>query len=474
MTDYTADEILETIETSGVNLGNDRIVGIYGEVGAGFGVQAGIFNAGVVGGEGVAFVGVDRLTGDVVVTGYGGAIFGPSMTLLGPVVGGAGVFGFDGAPEEMRGFSVGAQASAIASGGFSISVPNGNRLQFYGGNNSVGMVVNAGAALSQSINGETVYVRPPTELEREWSLWHSGDFFDIQAVAEAFMRIGGECFLPGTLISMSDGSEKPIEEVAPDDWVTSYDQSGKLVPGRVTRVFQNHAKHILDVFGLHVTPGHVTYCGGGRFEGQHVPMIDILRSDGVLVRESGQKIRAATNEPVGSPKDSLIWACTGEQRPDGSIKIRDRGQLRLGTRFITAEGYDVSIADLILGGGAMVSPEGLVIKTIGGAGVPFYWPFTAMLPRPEDYVLQRSALTLGEIYQADEWEAVAPQMPPPVMAGVGEGAPARGEILRASPAPTPVLPHGPAQPATNRKQRKAQAAQQRKIAKRLRGPSTLH
>ncbi|MCP4138557.1 MAG: hypothetical protein GY754_46795, partial [bacterium] len=78
-----------------------------------------------------------------------------------------------------------------------------------------------------------------------------------------------ECFLAGTMIDMwpldlkPDASghydekvvlakiwQKPIEEVTPDDWVVSYDDNGRLKPGRVTRTFQNHSKHILDVHGL--------------------------------------------------------------------------------------------------------------------------------------------------------------------------------------------------------------------------------
>ncbi|MEM9046478.1 MAG: hypothetical protein AAGC81_17485 [Pseudomonadota bacterium] len=235
---------------------------------------------------------------------------------------------------------------------------------------------------------------------------------ELQGIQQVVMAVAGGCFLAGTEVSIFDGAKRLIEEVKVGDQVTSYDQHGGLVPGTVTRVFQNRVKHILDVFGLHVTPGHVTLCGDGPFAGRHVPMIDILRSDGALVRESGEKIRACTNEPVDSAKDQLIWAVTGEKQADGALKIRDRGRIRLGTRFITAEGYDISVADLIASARAQVTADGL-IQQAGGEGVPFYWSFTPMLPRPEDYVLQRSALKLNDIYQAAEWEAVQPQVPAP-------------------------------------------------------------
>ena len=243
----------------------------------------------------------------------------------------------------------------------------------------------------------------------------SGDFASLRTV---FNILGpGECFLAGTPISLWGQTTKPIEEIIPGDEVTSYDAAGNLIPGKVTRIFRNQAKHILDVFGLHVTPGHVTFCGDGKFDSQHVPMIDILRSDGALVKEDGTKVRACTNEPLGSAKDQMIWAITGDRLADGRLKIRDRGQIRLGTRFITDDGYEVSVADLIHGAGAVVTPDGL-IQQGKGQGVPFLWTFSKMLPKPEDYILQRSVLTLNDIYHAAEWEAVPPQMPLPSQAMV--------------------------------------------------------
>ncbi len=93
--------------------------------------------------------------------------------------------------------------------------------------------------------------------------------------------------------------QKLIEEVTPDDWVLSYDKQGKLKPGRVTRTHVNRSKHILDLHGLMMTPGHVTYCAkvdgeDNPFADSHVPVIDILRSDGALKKADGTLIRAAT------------------------------------------------------------------------------------------------------------------------------------------------------------------------------------
>ncbi|MBL4785606.1 MAG: hypothetical protein JKY49_09275, partial [Cohaesibacteraceae bacterium] len=71
------------------------------------------------------------------------------------------------------------------------------------------------------------------------------------------------CFLAGTMISMWDGSEKPIEQINADDVVTSYDKDGNPAPGRVKRTMQNRAKYILDFHGLMTTPGHAFYCAEG-------------------------------------------------------------------------------------------------------------------------------------------------------------------------------------------------------------------
>jgi hypothetical protein len=61
-------------------------------------------------------------------------------------------------------------------------------------------------------------------------------------------------------------------------------RSATLVPARVTRTFVNDVAHVLDFHGTGVTPGHAFLCGAGRFQGRHVPLLDILRDDGAMVR----------------------------------------------------------------------------------------------------------------------------------------------------------------------------------------------
>lgn len=284
-----------------------------------------------------------------------------------------------------------------------------------------------------------------------------------------------KCFLAGTPISMWDGTKKPIEFVKPGDLVTSYDKDGNLVPGRVSKTKENRVKHILDVFGLMVTPGHVTLCGEGKFEGQHVPMIDILRSDSALVLEDGSMKRAATNFAVGSTEDRFVQAIVTEDVPGtDSVRVVESGQIRLGTRFMHPTGADITVLEIIQRTGGSLTDDGYVVLSDGITKTPFVWTFTNRLPKPEDFVLQRSQVTLADIYEADEWEAVAPQVPPPYR---GEAGPSFASInggLKAAghednrPSNIPVSMRGTAnQPTMSRKQRRAHAAKQRKQAKRM-------
>lgn len=49
------------------------------------------------------------------------------------------------------------------------------------------------------------------------------------------------CFLANTLITMADGSQKPIQEVQPGDRVLSFDEKDKkIVPGTVTELLVHH------------------------------------------------------------------------------------------------------------------------------------------------------------------------------------------------------------------------------------------
>lgn len=273
----------------------------------------------------------------------------------------------------------------------------------------------------------------------------------------------GECFLAGTMISMWDGTKKPIEQIRAGDIVVSYDKDGNRKPGRVTRTMTGDAKQILDVHGMMVTPGHATLCGDGRFAGQHVPILDILRSDGALVREDGTKIRAGTGCPLGTMGDRMIAAISGILDPDGSVQITGAGQIRAGTRFIKADGEDLSVLDLILKTGGCLTDSGMIQSGTDGPGVPFLWTFTPSLPRPEDYVLQRSGTDLHDIYQANEWEAVRPAMPVPAGGEAGATISRHPALIAAAPVNVPLAMRArPDAPKMSRKYRRAAEAKARR------------
>ncbi|WP_420863343.1 Hint domain-containing protein [Algirhabdus cladophorae] len=207
------------------------------------------------------------------------------------------------------------------------------------------------------------------------------------------------CFAAGSLIEMWDGPQKTIEDVAVDDIVMSYTNTGELVPGRVTKLFSKETTIVLDFHGLHVTPEHVFLCAHGVFDGTHVPLIDILRSDAAVVTQSGQKIRAATGLPVGSEGDQrVLCVVTGETTKTGQTRITNSTKLRLDTRFIHPNGVDMSLAELVEGLGKHITEDGLISPDETGTDAqPLYWSFSEKLPLPEDYVLSRSGVSLDQI-----------------------------------------------------------------------------
>ncbi len=322
----------------------------------------------------------------------------------------------------------------------------------------------------------------------------TNDYFDTK-----------ECFIAGTIIDMwpldlkpdvnriydeqkvlAKVWQKPIEEVTPDDWVVSYDDNGRLKPGRVTRTFENHSKHILDVHGLMMTPGHVTYCAKvkgeeNRFADSHVPVMDILRSDGALKKNDGTLIRAATGCEVGSEDDEQFWTFLLYEDNDGSERIREKCQLRLGTRWMLPNGNHFSMREYMNGIGVELIEEGphkgyVRFKQTGAITV-FAWTLSQTLPKPEDYVLQRSQVTLEEIYSANEWEAVRPQIPAPFMGEMGHSFKQDSTLYAGvSDSQPPNIPlsmrNSPNQPTMSRQQRRALERKQKKAEKR--SGATVH
>ncbi|PRY94226.1 hypothetical protein [Donghicola tyrosinivorans] len=244
--------------------------------------------------------------------------------------------------------------------------------------------------------------------------------------------------------------EKPICEIRVGDLVVSYDdKDGNLKPGRVLRTFRNEATHILDFWGTGVTPGHAYLCADGVFKDQHVPLMDILRTDGAIMLDDGTLIRAAINCEVGSPEDQFVLAVVGEKQPNGRVKISEARKIRVGTRIILRDGQDTSLLELITANGGQVTNDGLV-QTSDGRKLPFRWELSEHLPAPEDYILQCSDVTLEAIYAAGEWESIGTKLSAPL---AGQDAPAIDVALGSRPVPNipPAFadhPDAPAQRST--------------------------
>ncbi|MEP1536468.1 MAG: hypothetical protein ABJQ34_06780 [Paracoccaceae bacterium] len=214
--------------------------------------------------------------------------------------------------------------------------------------------------------------------------------------------------------------DKPIVEVEVGDLVVSYDAKGQIKPGQVTRTMQNHAAHVLDFWGTGITPGHACFCADGKFRGNHVPIMDILRTDAAMMRADSTMFRAATNCEVGSIGDRLIHAAASVQAPNGSWTEPKPGKVRFGTQIVLSDGRHISFMEIAESNGWQISNDGyMVVMAKGDDGTlqaqKFHFPYTygENLPKPEDYILARSAVTLEEIYAAGEWEQIGTRMPAP-------------------------------------------------------------
>lgn len=115
------------------------------------------------------------------------------------------------------------------------------------------------------------------------------------------------CFAAGTLVSMADGSQMPIERVQPGDVVLAFDPSenfgrGALVPKRVVRLFQNDTEEWLQLVWhergqdreLTVTPGHRFLDAEGQFRRIDQIITDpsptVVLADGSLVQVNAKRI----------------------------------------------------------------------------------------------------------------------------------------------------------------------------------------
>lgn len=346
-------------------------------------------------------------------------------------------------------------------------------------------------AIAGGIGGEALAQSVLDDIQARLA---NGEALSAEDILEAIQNSDESCFGPEVPIDMwpldpdlkpgPDGIydqdevrakvwKKPIEQIRVGDLVVSFDDDGNLVPGPVTRTFQNNAKILLDFHGTRVTPGHVYYRPDSKKSYKYETLIDVLRDDGVIKHQDGTLIRATTNVAVDSTRDGFVQAIARKRNSDGTFEQSDEGRIRLGTRFLVGTGKERkswAVADLIEAGGGVVGEDEL-IRVGDGEPMPFLWDFGETLPKPEDFVLACSGTTLEDIYKAAEWESQGPRLPAPMVLDRGPVQPLKGAALSAMPRNEPLdVVHSPMDSAKpqrtlNRKQRKAMEAKQRKAAK---------
>lgn len=121
--------------------------------------------------------------------------------------------------------------------------------------------------------------------------------------------------------------------------------------------------------------------------------MDIILADGAVVDRDGSLIRAATNLPVGSDGDQFIKV---SYITDKAQTIYSHGKMRLGTLIMGQDDKDDwRILDALKGEGYQILENGLITKD-GEEAHPLYW--FGEVPKPEDYILAKSALTVADLY----------------------------------------------------------------------------
>jgi hypothetical protein len=262
------------------------------------------------------------------------------------------------------------------------------------------------------------------------------------------------CFLAGTPILMADGQEKPIEDIRVGDMVMSFDPSadqgrGALVPKPVSRTFQNITRSIIDLRGLHMTPGHVCLTDDGRFE----TIAEILLRDGILVEADGTPIRARTGAKIGSMEDIPVLIAYPDEKTGKEIFIRARAGIpcclvreRDGTMCHR------SLALMLRAYHQTLTPDGLILSPDGSLGEATDWPEDST-PMDEDY-------RRNWVIQTADGKPYVPEWILEVASEAREeqtvGATLQRIISPPSQRFTPKVVNNPTPPARNRAERRAQ------------------
>lgn len=262
------------------------------------------------------------------------------------------------------------------------------------------------------------------------------------------------CFLAGTPILMADGQEKPIEDIRVGDMVMSFDPSadqgrGALVPKPVSRTFQNITRSIIDLRGLHMTPGHVCLTDDGRFE----TIAEILLRDGILVEADGTPIRARTGAKIGSMEDIPVLIAYPDEKTGKEIFVRARAGIPcLLVRERDGTMRHRSLAQMLRAYHQTLTPDGLILSPDGSLGEATDWPEDST-PMDEDY-------RRNWVIQTADGKPYVPEWILEVASEAREeqtvGATLRRIISPPSQRFTPRVVDNPTPPARNRAERRAQ------------------
>jgi hypothetical protein len=253
---------------------------------------------------------------------------------------------------------------------------------------------------------------------------------------------------------MADGQEKPIEDIRPGDLVMSFDPSadqgrGALVPKPVSRTFQNITRSIIDLRGLHMTPGHVCLTDDGRFE----TIAEILLRDGILVEADGTPIRARTGAKIGSMEDIPVLIAYPDEKTGKEIFVRARAGIpcclvreRDGTM------RHRSLALMLRAYHQTLTPDGLIQSPDGSLGEATDWPEEST-PMDEDY-------RRNWVIQTADGKPYVPEWILEVASEAREEQTVGATLQRITSPPsqrfTPKVVDNPTPPARNRAERRAQ------------------
>lgn len=250
--------------------------------------------------------------------------------------------------------------------------------------------------LNQSKSRAVRYMDPDligTITEGQVHIGKGVTFATIQTMSKLDLRryrdqwavvIVDECFSANTPIKLADGTEKPIRDIEPGQWVESFDDKSKtLVPGRVVRVMRRIPKALIKLtydndMTLVCTPSHPLYTLNGWTYAGDLKKGDVIIGAGMDRRtpqtrlggngENQPEICLRTNETqqsvakTGSTGKNLTHASANETSPsctrrewqglveasanDGSITGKVSSRLRICNTDQSAEdGISESLQD---------------------------------------------------------------------------------------------------------------------------------